>query len=541
MFALSEIKDGLTVHLVIKSKKPLDTSANTTTPSTGTSAATSNTGSTTSQPPPANNSSTAGGFPFAFPFGGIAGGNTGSAPGANAGTGGGGGFPNLFGSGLEGMGNFAEVHRQLTSNPEMLRQMFDNPLVQSLMSNTDYFRSILTSSPQMQQLMERNPEISHLLNNPELLRQTMDMVRNPSTLQELMRTQDRALSNLESVPGGYNALRRMYTELQEPMMNAAQEQFGSNPFAELARNNNNSNSEGSRGTEVRDPLPNPWAPRQQSAGSGSTTTSGSTGSTGTPSGQNLFDLSSLMGGSAPNFDMNSGLMSAMSAPFMQQLMQQMFSNPEAMQAAIDSNPLLAGNPQLQEQLRQALPAMQSPEIQAILTNPQALSAIMQIQQGMSELQRVAPNLASNPFSGLLPNINLNSPSMNAAAAGAANSSENASATTTNSSTTGTTTTTNTSTTLGGSTGNTGTNNALDPLASLMAQMFTGQLANSGAPGLGGLSNVLNSSQPPEERYRSQLEQLTSMGFLNREANLQALIATFGDVNAAVERLLQSQP
>jgi ubiquilin len=31
-----------------------------------------------------------------------------------------------------------------------------------------------------------------------------------------------------------------------------------------------------------------------------------------------------------------------------------------------------------------------------------------------------------------------------------------------------------------------------------------------------------------------------MGFVNREANIQALIATFGDVNAAVERLLGSQ-
>jgi ubiquilin len=43
--------------------------------------------------------------------------------------------------------------------------------------------------------------------------------------------------------------------------------------------------------------------------------------------------------------------------------------------------------------------------------------------------------------------------------------------------------------------------------------------------------------PPEQRYQSQLEQLASMGFVNREANLQALVATFGDINAAVERLL----
>lgn len=45
---------------------------------------------------------------------------------------------------------------------------------------------------------------------------------------------------------------------------------------------------------------------------------------------------------------------------------------------------------------------------------------------------------------------------------------------------------------------------------------------------------------PEVRFQQQLEQLNSMGFINREANLQALIATGGDVNAAIERLLGSQ-
>jgi len=47
------------------------------------------------------------------------------------------------------------------------------------------------------------------------------------------------------------------------------------------------------------------------------------------------------------------------------------------------------------------------------------------------------------------------------------------------------------------------------------------------------------AQPPEERFASQLEQLASMGFVDRQANVQALIATMGDVNAAVERLLST--
>jgi ubiquilin len=53
-----------------------------------------------------------------------------------------------------------------------------------------------------------------VLNNPEVLRQSMELARNPAAFQELMRTQDRALSNLESIPGGYNALQRMYRDIQ---------------------------------------------------------------------------------------------------------------------------------------------------------------------------------------------------------------------------------------------------------------------------------------------------------------------------------------
>lgn len=43
----------------------------------------------------------------------------------------------------------------------------------------------------------------------------------------------------------------------------------------------------------------------------------------------------------------------------------------------------------------------------------------------------------------------------------------------------------------------------------------------------------------EAHFRVQLEQLRAMGFLNLEANLQALIATGGDVDAAVEKLRKS--
>ena len=60
-------------------------------------------------------------------------------------------------------------------------------------------------------------------------------------LQELMRSHDRAISNLESIPGGYSALRRMYRDIQEPMFAAAANE--QNPFAALVQNNSNEDSQ----------------------------------------------------------------------------------------------------------------------------------------------------------------------------------------------------------------------------------------------------------------------------------------------------------
>ncbi len=40
------------------------------------------------------------------------------------------------------------------SNPDMMRQVLDNPMVQSMMQNPDLMRNMITSNPQMQQLME---------------------------------------------------------------------------------------------------------------------------------------------------------------------------------------------------------------------------------------------------------------------------------------------------------------------------------------------------------------------------------------------------
>uniref|UniRef100_A0A8C7LNP2 Ubiquilin-4 n=1 Tax=Oncorhynchus mykiss TaxID=8022 RepID=A0A8C7LNP2_ONCMY len=448
-----------------------------------------------------------------------------------------GGFGDL--SSLSGMGmgsaNFMEMQqqmqRQLMSNPEMLSQIMDNPLVQNMMSNPDLMRQMIVTNPQMQQLMERNPEISHMLNNPELMRQTMELARNPAMMQEMMRNQDRALSNLESIPGGYNALRRMYTDIQEPMFSAAREQFGNNPFSALG-GNLDSGVQPSR-TENREPLPNPWGPPgtspSESRGTGaSTTTTSSAGGTApsasNPLGINTSGLGNGVFGSPgmqslmQQISENPQLMQNMlSAPYMRSMMQSLAQNPELASQAMLNNPLFAGNTQLQEQLRHQMPVflqqMQNPESLSVMTNPRAMQALMQIQQGLQTLQTEAPGLMPRYcticypvdvywrdscfihliFLMIVAPENLPPPTQGSNPTAATNPSQQQ-----------------------------------QQLMQQMLQMFAGG---------GGGSLTLT----PEVRFQQQLDQLSAMGFINREANLQALIATGGDINAAIERLLGSQP
>lgn len=52
-------------------------------------------------------------------------------------------------------------------------------------------------------------------------------------------------------------------------------------------------------------------------------------------------------------------------------------------------------------------------------------------------------------------------------------------------------------------------------------------------------NMINNSVnvSPEEKYKSQLTQMNEMGFQNKQANIEALDATMGNVDAAIERMI----
>nr|XP_044994304.1 ubiquilin-4 isoform X2 [Jaculus jaculus] len=476
------IKDGLTVHLVIKTpQKAQDPVAATASPP--------------STPDPASAPSTTPASP-ATPVQPCSSGSSASDAGSGSRRSSGGGpssgagegppsaaasilsgFGGILGLGSLGLGsaNFMELQqqmqRQLMSNPEMLSQIMENPLVQGMMSNPDLMRHMIMANPQMQQLMERNPEISHMLNNPELMRQ-----------------------------------------------------FGNNPFSSLAGNSDSSSSQPLR-TENREPLPNPWSPSppsSQAPGSGGEGTGGSGTGQVHPTVSNPFGINAASLGSGmfnspemqallQQISENPQLMqSVLSAPYMRSMVQMLAQNPDFAAQMMVNVPLFAGNPQLQEHLRLQLPVflqqMQNPESLSILTNPRAMQALLQIQQGLQTLQTEAP--------GLVPS--LGSFGMSRTPAPSAGNNSGSAAEGPTSSSPG----------MPASSPPTGPSSAQQQLMQQMIQLLAGS----------GSSQV----PVPEVRFQQQLEQLNSMGFVNREANLQALIATGGDINAAIERLLGSQ-
>ena len=189
--------------------------------------------------------------------------------------GGGNAMSGLFGAGLP---DLEQAQQQLAQNPNMIRDMMNQPAIQSLMNNPEFMRSMIMSNPQMRDLVDRNPELGHVLNDPSILRQTLEAARNPELMREMMRNTDRAMSNIESMPEGFNHLRRMYENVQEPLMNATTmpgnggNNAASNPFAALlgnqgvtttdaaANNSTTQNAETGTGNGIpnANPLPNPW-------------------------------------------------------------------------------------------------------------------------------------------------------------------------------------------------------------------------------------------------------------------------------------------
>ncbi|XP_038723216.1 ubiquitin domain-containing protein DSK2b-like isoform X2 [Tripterygium wilfordii] len=305
----------------------------------------------------------------------------------------------LFGAGLP---ELEQVQQQLTRNPNIMREIMNMPVVQNLMNNPDIMRNMIMNNPQMRELIDRNPELAHVLNDPSTLRQTLEAARNPELMREVMRNTDRAMSNIEATPEGFNMLRRMYETVQEPFLNATTMggntgSDGSNPFTAFlgtqggsqprdgSTNPSTTGSETTAGSPApnTNPLPNPWT----SAGTGGAQTnpirSSSSGDARQPAPAGLGGLGlPEVGGMLGAMPDPSLITQLMQNPAISQMMQSVFSNPQYMNQILGLNPqlrsMLDSNPQLRE-------IFQNPELLRQMTSPETMQQLLTMQQSVLTL------------------------------------------------------------------------------------------------------------------------------------------------------------
>lgn len=244
------------------------------------------------------------------------------------------------------------------------------------------------------------------------------------------------------------------------------------------------------------------------------------------------------------------MLSIMETPGFAENLQQVLQNPQMVDMMINSNPQLRN---MAPQFRQMI---QSEGFRNMLSNPEMLRQMLQMEQmfrgtqGSSASGFPAPGSAdsatnttasstgnstsptgtqgANPFAALFPN---GMPPINPFALGGAGTNSvttSTSPSTTTASTATDSTSSNTTTATAGNPGM-GANPFFNP--ALLANMFgTG---NNNSP-------QSEDNRPPEERYESQLRQLNELGFFDFDRNVRALRRSGGNVQGAVEALLDGQ-
>ena len=287
-------------------------------------------------------------------------------------------------------------------------------MMSSLMDNPEILRHMVENNPMLRSLMERNPELAHIMNDPAVLRQAMDMARNPNLMREHMRNTDRAMSNLDTSPEAFNAMRRMYSEVQSPLMDAVSSAATShvsaapaNPFATLfAPPPTAASSAAPSGGLNATPLPNPWAPAQPAApqagvmpqmnfGGGFPFAPGMGGMGG------MGSMGGFGGGFPPSLD-PAQMEALISSPELSMALDMFAQNPQLMDTMISSQPqlqqMLAANPEMRRMLT-------DPAALRAMADPANLRAMAQMQTMMQQLGGTgmgAGVIGGLPFSGFAP-------------------------------------------------------------------------------------------------------------------------------------------
>ncbi|XP_043968460.1 ubiquilin-1-like isoform X1 [Gambusia affinis] len=382
---------------------------------------------------------------------------------------------------------WSQVESQLPSDPELMHCALVSPLVQNALctSSPQLTGQHSLSNPQIQQLLTTNPEVEDMLNNPDAIEQVLGLIREPEMTEEMIQKEDRALENVsvvQDVPANapLHVLQTNDAKMQQQDLKQTQEAM----FPLFT-----TSYESHQGPGVQTSPTSP--PSTDSTDSlRDLTASPRTGSLN-PGLQTLLQEISA----------SPGLMETLlSGPHINCVLNCLSQNPDFAAQMLLSHPLFSGNVQLQEQMRQHIPLFlqqtQSGELLSMMLNPRAMEALLHIQQGLQTLAVEAPSLMPVAGPGTSTGTGLTGSPQHPSDPNLNNQ--------------------------------TGCHPQDDPLTE--QQQFVHQMLKA-------LANTNNEVHHEEEEdFQEELQQLNSMGFRDRKANLQALSSSGGDLSSALHLL-----
>ncbi|KAM6173970.1 ubiquilin-1-like [Erethizon dorsatum] len=364
---------------------------------------------------------------------------------------------------------FGQLAQLLMTAPESVVQFLEGPLIQGLAS-------------EKQAIASHIPEPSRPAQKRDSALKTLETLQKPARQQELLEASKQRLEALKAVPGGDNALHPVTSDVRQLMLSTLALMIASKDCisgSESCRGEANVHSSSDTTTTIPTTSA-PARPLVQEVSVGAFTQGRGTTSNQASSGCKNGKPVLYSGQDLPSQDSQQPAEKA-------SLTNQLRPSPSLLCQALH---VLQQNPTLLHQLSSS-PLRHHIPLLPILSNPRALQALIQIEQGLQILSREVPGLIPFLQDSARPHGARRVPESRGRRQG----------------------------------------HREDPVQRTLAIL---QLLHA-------LANACSQSTQPaptESHYRSsELEQLKALGFANHNANLQALIATNGDIHAAIERLL----
>ncbi|ESO04696.1 hypothetical protein HELRODRAFT_185570 [Helobdella robusta] len=257
-----------------------------------------------------------------------------------------------------GSANFVNLQQKLQkemySNPELIKSLLENEVVSEVVSQPDLIKNMMANNACLNEIIQSNPKAFELMNHPELMKQMNELVKMPAILQEVVDPKYRSVVGLKTT---------------EELRSESEAQMKDEQTTLPIRSS----------SAVEDESCDTKSRQQPSLGTATECL-----------------LKQFINNSA-------GVADVLESSYVQSTINYMANDPQLLRQMLHHSPGVKNSDEVKIAIDQSLPyiaqQLLNPEVYSLMINPRALQAILEIQDGMKELERCSPGFFLNMSEG----------------------------------------------------------------------------------------------------------------------------------------------